>query len=113
MSTSVITTEFDLAKEISNFDIIPYNGRVYVVQEDIERVGGIYIPDSAKKDGEMQTNIGFVVGVGEGVDFCKVGDKLLYGKYSGAWLFNKKYRVMNEEDVLGKFKDASSNGKGA
>lgn len=100
-----VTEAFDLAKAISEFDIEPYNGRIYVVQEDVESVGGIYIPDSAKKDGEMQTNIGFVVGVGPGVDFCKVGDKVLYGKYSGAWLFNKKYRVMNDDDILGKFKE--------
>lgn len=100
--------EIDVKKEIDLFPLIPYPRRVYVVEEKITRIGNIIIPEVSKTDGEMQTNIGFVVGIGEGVGFCGVGDKIFYGRYSGAWVLDKKYRVMNEEDILGKFKNGGN-----
>jgi len=97
--------EIDVGKEVTNFPFIPYPQRVYVVEEKVTRVGSIIIPEVSKTDGEMQTNTGYVVGIGDGVGFCGIGDKIFYGRFSGAWVLDKKYRVMNEEDILGKFKD--------
>jgi co-chaperonin GroES (HSP10) len=96
--------KFDVQEEIMNFPLIPYAGRVFVVEEKVESVRGIYVPPSARVDGEMQTNIGWVVAVGEGVDFCSPGDRVFYGRYAGSWVLDMKYRVMNEKDIFGRYK---------
>ena len=96
--------EMNVDTEIKEFPLIPYPTRVYVVEEEVEKFGGLFVPASSRKEGEMQTNIGYVVGVGESITFCAVRDRILYGRYSGSWVMEKKYRVMNEEDILGRFK---------
>jgi len=98
--------EIDVTSAMQSFPLIPYPGRVYVVQAEVEMTsGGLYIPASAVKEGEMQTNFGWVVATGDGVVFCKPGDKIFYGRYSGSWVMDMQYRVMNEDDILGKFKE--------
>jgi chaperonin GroES len=69
--------------------------------------GGLYIPDTAKEKPQQ----GEVVAVGAGklseegkrieMDL-KVGDKVLYGKYSGTevTLDNEQYLILRESDVL-------------
>lgn len=63
---------------------------------------GIIIPDTAKEKPQNGT----VVAVGKGKKdepmTVKVGDKVLYGKYSGTDVeFNgKKYLIMKESDIL-------------
>lgn len=95
---------FDVNKEISNFPLVPYMKRLYVIEEEVVKSHGLFIPETSRKEGEMQTNIGLVVAIGEGVTFAKPGDRVLYARYSGSWVLNKKFRVMNEEDLLGRFK---------
>lgn len=69
--------------------------------------GGIVLPDTAKEKPQE----GKVVAVGKGkvVDGklqapeVKVGDRVLYGKYSGSEITTKsgqEYLIMREEDVL-------------
>jgi chaperonin GroES len=64
---------------------------------------GIIIPDTAKEKPQEGT----VVAVGRGkVDeptTVKVGDKVLYGKYSGSELKvdGKEYLIVKEGDILG------------
>lgn len=94
----------DVAKEIAEFPLIPYPGRLYVIEDDVVKSHGLFIPDTSRKEGEMQTNKGYVVAVGEDIGFVKPGDRIFYGQFSGAWVMNKKYRVMNEKDILGRFK---------
>ena len=94
----------DVEKEIAEFPLEPYPGRLYVIEDDVVSVGKIVVPQSSRQTGEMQTNRGVVIAVGEAVDFVKPGDRIFYGQFSGAWVMNKKYRVMNEEDILGRFK---------
>jgi co-chaperonin GroES (HSP10) len=94
----------NIAQIIKDFPIVPYPGRVYVVQAEVEKSKGLYIPVSAQKEGEMQTNFGWVIACGDNVDFCKLGDKVFYGRYSGSWVLDMQYRVMNEEDLLGRYK---------
>lgn len=94
----------DIAKEIAEFPLVPYPERVYVKEDEILKFGGLFIPETSQKEGEMQTNKGTVLAVGEGVTFIKPGDKILYARFSGAWVLGQKYRVMNEEDILGRFK---------
>jgi co-chaperonin GroES (HSP10) len=95
--------EVDIPGLVEQFPIIPYASRLYVVEKEIEKVGLIYITKNSR-DNEMQTNEGWVVAVGNDVEFCEPGDVVFYGRYSGAWttLGEQRFRVMNEEDILGK-----------
>ena len=67
-----------------------------------EKVGGIYIPDTAKEKPQK----GKVVAVGPGEKdsklTLKVGDCVLYGKYSGTEINyeGSDYLIMKESDVL-------------
>ena len=87
----------------------PLHDRVIVkrLEEDRTSLGGIVIPDTAA---EKPTQ-GMIVAVGNGkilengqVRPCdvKVGDKILFGKYSGAEvkLEGEELVVMREEDVM-------------
>jgi chaperonin GroES len=75
--------------------------------EDAETMrGGLYIPDTAKEKPQQ----GEVIAVGPGkfedgkrVEMeLKVGDKVLYGKYSGTEVTvdNEQYLILRESDVL-------------
>ena len=67
-----------------------------------EKVGGIYIPDTAKEKPQK----GKVIAVGPGEKdnklTLKVGDCILYGKYSGTEINyeGSDYLIMKESDVL-------------
>jgi chaperonin GroES len=86
----------------------PLADRVVVkALEDTEQMrGGLYIPDTAKEKPQQ----GEVVAVGPGkvedgkrIDMeLKVGDKVLYGKYSGTEVTvdNEQYLILRESDVL-------------
>jgi len=89
--------------------IKPLGDRVVVKPlESIERTkGGIYVPDTAKEkpqEGEI-----VAVGPGRTTDEgkqvkieVKVGDKVLYGKYSGTevTIDEEEYLIMRESDIL-------------
>ena len=90
--------------------IRPLNDRLLVkrLAEEEKTAGGIIIPDSAKEkpqEGEV-----IAVGPGKITDDgklqpmgVKVGDKILFGKYSGSEvkLGDEELLIMREEDVLG------------
>ena len=89
--------------------IRPLHDRVIVRREDEERTspGGIVIPDSAAEK-PIQGKI-TAVGKGkilEGGDIrpldVKVGDRVLFGKYSGTEvkLDGEELLVMREEDIM-------------
>ncbi len=86
----------------------PLADRVVVkATEEAEQMrGGLYIPDTAKEKPQQ----GEIVAVGPGrfeegarvpMDL-KVGDKVLYGKYSGTEVTvdNEQYLILRESDVL-------------
>jgi chaperonin GroES len=89
--------------------IRPMHDRILVerIEEQEVRKGGIIIPDTAKEKPQE----GRVVAAGSGkvsedgkrlpMD-VKVGDKILFGKYSGSEvkLDDKEYLILREEDVL-------------
>lgn len=90
--------------------IRPLQDRVLVqrVEEEEKTKGGIIIPDTAKEKPQE----GKVVAVGKGkVDEdgkvikldVKVGDKILFGKYSGTEvkIDGEDYLIMREDDILG------------
>ncbi len=82
----------------------PLHDRVLikVLDSDEKTAGGIIIPDTAKEKPQK----GVVVAVGSGTKdnpiTVKVGETVLYGKYSGTELKfeNKDYLIMRESDIL-------------
>jgi chaperonin GroES len=77
------------------------------LDEDEQMRGGLYIPDTAKE----KPSQGEVVAVGPGklseegarLDMdVSVGDKVLYGKYSGTdvTLEGEEYLILRESDIL-------------
>jgi len=79
----------------------PLKDRVFVsYTEELEKTaGGLYIPDSAKEKPQS----GKVEAVGDEVKSLKVGDKILFDRYSGSKISidNTEYLIIKEEDVLG------------
>jgi len=68
--------------------------------EELEKTaGGLYIPDSAKEKPQS----GKVEAVGDDVKSLKIGDKILFDRYSGSKISidNTEYLIIKEEDVLG------------
>ena len=89
-------------------DIKPLSDRVVVkASEDTEQMrGGLYIPDTAKEKPQQGEII--AAGPGKYEDgklvpmTVKVGDKVLYGKYSGTeiTLGSEQLLILRESDVL-------------
>jgi len=91
-------------------NIQPLGDRVVVkpLEAETKTKGGIVIPDTAKEKPQE----GKVVAVGKGKVLdsgavqpleVKVGDKVLYGKYSGNEITTKdgdELLIMKEEDIL-------------
>ncbi len=86
-------------------DAVPIGDRVLVevaVAEE-KTAGGIIIPDSAKE--KPQKGVIVAVGPGKKKDepmLLKVGDNVLYGKYSGTEITinGKEYQIMRQDDIL-------------
>lgn len=100
-----VATKGELAVKIR-----PLHDRVVVrrLEEERKSPGGIVIPDTAKEK-PIQ---GEVVAVGNGKILedgkvrpldVKVGDKILFGKYSGTEvkMGSEELLVMREEDIMG------------
>jgi chaperonin GroES len=90
--------------------IRPLGDRVLVkrIKEEDKTKGGIIIPDTAKEKPQE----GRVVAVGKGkvtetghllVPDVKVGDRILFGKYSGSevQLDAEEHLIMREDDIMG------------
>ena len=91
-------------------NVRPLRDRVLVerIEEQEQKVGGIYIPDSAREKPQQGT----VIAVGNGrvtekgqiipLDI-KAGERILFGKFSGTEIKieGKEYLIIREEEVLG------------
>ncbi len=81
----------------------PLKDRVFVrYSEEMERTaGGIYVPDTAKEKPQK----GVVEAVGSEVKEVKVGNTILFDKYSGSKITidNTEHLIIKEEDILGIF----------
>ena len=94
---------------MASLEVKPLADRVVVqpLDESEQMRGGLYIPDTAKE----KPSQGEVVAVGPGkisdegarleMD-VSVGDKVLYGKYSGTdvTLGGEEYLILRESDIL-------------
>jgi len=91
-------------------NIRPLHDRVIVKRKDAEKTtaSGIIIPDTAKEKPQE----GEIVAVGKGIRKedgtlvaldVKVGDKVLFGKYSGTEIKigDETMLMMKEDDILG------------
>jgi len=101
-------------------NIRPLYDRIVVrrIEEQETKVGGLFIPDSAKEKPQE----GEVVAVGKGkrledgkvvpLDVQK-GDRILFGKYSGSEIRidGEELIVMREDEVLGVLEGASKKAK--
>ncbi len=89
---------------MSNVKIKPLADRVLVqpAEAEVKTASGLYIPDSAKEKPQKGT----VIAVGDGKKdeplTVKVGDTVLYGKYSGTELSveGNEYLIMRESDIF-------------
>jgi len=99
--------------------IRPLYDRILVkrVEEKETVMGGIIIPDTAKEKPQE----GEVVAVGQGKRLedgtivpldVKVGDRILFGKYSGSEikLDGDEYMIMREDEVLGVLEKGTKKG---
>src|SRR4051794_14323851 len=95
-------------KTATSVTVIPLSDRVVLrALNDAEQMrGGLYIPDTAKEKPQQ----GEIIAVGPGrfekdkrvpMD-VKVGDKVLYGKYSGTevTIDGEQLLILRESDVL-------------
>jgi chaperonin GroES len=89
--------------------IKPLSDRVVIeaLEAEDKTSGGIYLPETAKEKPQMgkvvATGAGKVTDAGETVKLeVKVGDKVLYGKYSGTdvTIDGKEYLIVRESDIL-------------
>jgi chaperonin GroES len=92
--------------------IKPLQDRIIVkrLEEEEKTKGGIIIPDAAKEKPQE----GKVIAAGDGKVLgqkfaltVKVGDKILFGKYSGTEIKidGEEHLIMREDDVLGIVED--------
>ncbi|MCX5806939.1 MAG: co-chaperone GroES [Proteobacteria bacterium] len=94
--------------------IKPLQDRVLIkrIEEEEKTKGGIIIPDAAKEKPQE----GKVIAVGDGKTLesgtkapltVKVGDKILFGKYSGTEIKvdGEEHLILREDDILAIVKD--------
>lgn len=88
-------------------DKIPFTplfARVLLKRDKVEKIGSIIIPDSATN--KYNPEEGIIVAIGHTVDEIlndMIGKKVMFAKYSGAWLKIKdaEYFMCQDEDILG------------
>jgi chaperonin GroES len=89
---------------MSKLNIKPLADRVLVkpLEAETKTASGIIIPDSAKEKPQKGNVIAVGPGTKENPVTVKVGDTVLYGKYSGTELKlqNNDYLIMRENDIL-------------
>jgi chaperonin GroES len=93
-----------IPKNMSKVNIKPLADRVLVepAQAESKTASGIIIPDTAKEKPQK----GIIIAVGNGKKdeplTVKVGDQVLYGKYSGTEISveGKDFLIMRESDIF-------------
>src|SRR5579864_4750526 len=101
-------------------NIRPLHDRIVVkrIDEEEAKIGGLFIPDSAKEKPQQ----GEVVAVGNGKRTedgklippdVKAGDRILFGKYSGSdiKIDGVEYLIMREDEILGVLEGGSKKAK--
>ena len=91
-------------KNMSKLNIKPLADRVLVepLEAETKTASGIIIPDTAKEKPQKGNVVAVGAGTKENPICVKVGETVLYGKYSGTELKyeGKDYLIMKESDIL-------------
>ncbi|MCX8491247.1 MAG: co-chaperone GroES [Cyclobacteriaceae bacterium] len=90
---------------MSKINFKPNEDRVLVEASaaEVKTASGLFIPDTAKEKPQQ----GKVIAIGDGLKdkpvTVKVGDKVLYGKYSGTEITidGTEYLIMRNSDIFG------------
>ena len=89
---------------MSKLNIKPLADRVLIepLEAETKTASGIIIPDTAKEKPQKGNVIAVGLGTKENPITLKVGETVLYGKYSGTELKleGKDYLIMRESDIL-------------
>ena len=97
---------------MSNHGITPAGHRILVLPDEIETTtkSGILVTTGQQVlREEMKQVDGIVVAMGDHCFYdkphpwCKVGDRVIFGKYSGIFRVGKDkktYRIINDEDIV-------------
>lgn len=77
-------------------------GRILVQEDEFQYAGRIAIPEAAKR----RPTTGVIVDIGKGIntDDFQVGEKIVYGLYSGTvvnFRGHKPFRFLTPDEVLG------------
>ncbi|YBU89024.1 MAG: co-chaperone GroES [Candidatus Walczuchella monophlebidarum] len=87
-----------------NINLKPLGDRVLVKYDEAETktASGIIIPDTAKEKPQQGTVVAVGFGKKNEPMTVKIGDKILYGKYSGTEIKHEgeDYLIMRESDIL-------------
>ena len=92
-------------------NVKPLGDRVLAkpLEAKAEKIGSIYVPDTAKEKPQEAEVVAVGSGKWEGdkkvpLD-VKAGDKILYGKYSGTEITieGEEYLIIRESDILAKY----------
>jgi co-chaperonin GroES (HSP10) len=84
------------------FFLQPAPGKVIVREDSFKYEGLIKIPEKIQR----RPTMGRIEAVGEGVEDYKVGEKLVFGLYSGVVINFKNqpaFRVLNTDEILCKY----------
>ncbi len=96
--------KFNQIKVVMKLNIKPLADRVLLepMEAETKTASGIIIPDNAKEKPQKATVVAVGIGTKDNPMTVKVGDTVLYGKYSGTELKfeGKDYLIMSEKDIL-------------
>lgn len=93
----------NIGKAMSKRTPTPFFARVLLKREKKDKIGSIILPESAAS--KMAPDEGIIIAVGHTVDQevreC-IGQKVMFAKYSGAWIKIKdeEYFICEEQDLL-------------
>ena len=91
-------------KVVMKLNIKPLADRVLLepMEAETKTASGIIIPDNAKEKPQKATVVAVGIGTKDNPMTVKVGDTVLYGKYSGSEVSfgGVDYIIMRESDIL-------------
>ena len=89
----------EAAKKALSFRLIPSPGRIVVQEDEFSYQGKIIIPEKAQR----RPTVGEVIAVASDITEWQIGDKLVYGLYSGTVINFKgqpAFRILGRDEIL-------------
>jgi len=94
------TITVDGATLYSDCPFTPKFARVVLQREDMKSKGGLIIPEEIAR--RNARNEGLVVGIGPTAQNVELGETVMFGNFSGAWIEREghEYYIVQDEDLL-------------